>query len=148
TQMQRWAKGGPGDLRKHPGSVEKAMEELEGLLGPPQCEPDLQWDSPLVTGLNEGYRCVAEQANAQLAELALRALGEPQLRLACKEEAAQEQVCKALEEAARWQKRQSEERRQEAYELWQQIPVETEQLQMGGLFRGSAKERAADAITE
>jgi hypothetical protein len=148
TLVRRWAKGGPGDLRKHPGIAGKAMEELEELLGPPHCEPDLQRDSVLITALNEGYRCLAEQANAQLAELALRALDEPQLRLACKEEAAQEEVCKALDEAARTQKRLSEERRKEAYELWQQISPEIEQLQVSGLFRGAARARAADAITQ
>jgi hypothetical protein len=148
TLVRRWAKGGPGDLRKHPGTAGKAMEELEELLGPPHCEPDLQWDSPLMRALSEGYRCLAEQANAQLAELALRALDEPQLRLACKEEAAQEEVCKALDEAARTQKRLSQERCKEAYEQWQQISPEIEQLQMSGLFRGSAKAHATDAITQ
>jgi serine/threonine protein kinase len=142
----RWANGGPADLRKRPGMVGKAMEELEELLGPPERQPDLALTSPLTTALGEACRSMAEQANVLLAELALDALREPQLRLACVEEAVQEQLGRALGEAAQWHKRHSEERFEEAGALWQQIPKEIELLQAGGLFRGAAKARAADAI--
>ena len=84
--LQSWAPGAPGDPGKGPDAVRKAMDELEQLLGPAKNEPDLAADSPAMAALSQACRAVAEPANDQVAGLALRALSEPQFRLACIEE--------------------------------------------------------------
>jgi serine/threonine protein kinase len=146
--VQRWAKRASGDLTKGPMAVRKAMQELEEALGPPKSEPDLNLACPVITALAEGCPSVAKAAERQLAELALAALSEPSFRLACKEEAAQEQLGTVLKEASRWYQHLSEERREQAYNLWQKIPPVITELQIDGMFRGRAKARAAAAIAE
>jgi eukaryotic-like serine/threonine-protein kinase len=144
--MQSWAKGRPGDLGTGDGAVRKALAELEALLGSPEQEPDLQLDSPLLTALAEARRCVAEAAEGQVAELALGALSEPRFRLACQEEAAQEQLGVVLDATAQCHGRRSAEQRRHAHDIFQQIAPFRAELQAGGLFRGWARARAADSI--
>jgi hypothetical protein len=73
-------------------------------------------------------------------------LCEPRLRLGCQEEAAQEYLLAALDESAQLQRQRSAEQRSAALDLVQKIPPHLEELHAGGLFRGKARARAADAI--
>jgi serine/threonine protein kinase len=146
AQLQRWAQGGAAELGRHPNAVQDALAELDKLLGPPQSEPSLEFVSAPITALAEASRALAKQAESQLADLALGALGEPQFRLAGVEEAAQGELATALEEAAGLRKRDCDKRRHEAAAILQQVALLTERMQACGLFRGAARARAATGI--
>jgi eukaryotic-like serine/threonine-protein kinase len=144
--IQQWGKGGAAELGRHPKAVQDALAELEKVLGPPDKEPSLESSSGPIMALVEASRALAEQAEAQLADLAFGALSEPQFRLASVEEAAQGELAAALEDAARLRKRECDERNQEAVAILRQIRPLAESMQSFGLFRGAAKARAATGI--
>jgi hypothetical protein len=144
--MQTWGKGEAGDLGKGAGAIRMAMSQLEMLLGPPEQEPDLQLASSVLKALAEAGRSVVETANPQLAELALGALSEPRFRLACKEGAALEQIGAALDKAGQGLRQRGTEQHRRSGDFLEQIPPHITELMTGGLFRGRARARAADAI--
>jgi hypothetical protein len=144
--LTQWSKGGPADLRRNPEALPQALEELQGLLGPAEHDPPPDLPSPPATALREATRVVAEQAEARLAAVTLDALVEPHFRLACKEAAGQAQLGVPLEEAARLQKRASEEKCQQALAALRQVAALQEGLGASGLFRPGAKARAAASI--
>ena len=144
--IQQWGKGGAADLGRHPRAVHDAVTELERLLGPPDKEPSLESSSPLITALVEASRALANQAEAQLADVAFGALSEPQFRLAGVEEAAQGELAAALDDAARLGKHECEERNQEAVAILLRVRPLAQTMQSFGLFRGAAKARTATGI--
>jgi serine/threonine protein kinase len=148
TLVARWSKGGPADLRRNPGALLEALEELQQLLGAAEHEPSLDLSSPPTIALSEASRVVAEQAGLRVAEVALNAVAEPHFRFAYKEEAAQARLGAFLEEAARFHKRASEEKCSKALDTLQQVSALQQDLRGGGLFRPGAKARAAASIVQ
>jgi hypothetical protein len=144
--IQRWGKGGAAELGRHPRAVQDARAELEKLLGSPEKEPSLESTCAPIMALMEASRVLAEQAEAQLAELAFGALSEPQFRLAGVEEAAQGELAAALDDAARLCKRECDERNQQAAAILQQVRPLAESMQSFGFFRGATKARVATEI--
>jgi hypothetical protein len=144
--MKTWEKGEPGDFGQGAGAIRTAMAQLEMLLGPAEREPDLQVAGSGLTALCEAVRAVNEAANGHLAELALSALSEPRFRLACKEEAALEQLAASLDSAAHALRQRSVEQHERSGAYLQKIPPHVAELMKGSFFRWSARARAADAI--
>ncbi len=148
TLVARWAKGGPGDLRRNPEELPKALEEVRQVLGPAEQEPSLDPRSPPVMALREASRVVAEQAQTWLGEVALNALADPHFRFARAEDAALAQFGAPLEEAARRHRRASEEKCRQAVDALAQVSALQEGLKAGGLFRPGVRARAADGIAQ
>jgi serine/threonine protein kinase len=146
--IMSWAKGGPADLGRRPAGVSEALAELERLVGPPQDAVPLDLSSPLMEALTNGSRKLAEQAERQLAEVALSALGEPQFRLTGAEDAVQRQLLTALSETAQLGKFRSVEQRQLALKIYQKIPPLVDSLRRSGFLRWGAKARAASELVE
>src|SRR5262249_28482778 len=146
AHMQTWSKGGPADVGSGAAAVRKAIAELEYLLGSAEREPDLQLPSPVLTALAEACRSVAKEADGHVADLAQATLCEPRFRLACQEEAAQAQLLAALNESAQHHRQRCAEQRDQALAFLQQLPPHLSELHTGGIFRGRARARAADAI--
>jgi serine/threonine protein kinase len=146
AHMQTWAKGQPGDLGSGGAAVRQAVAEMEHMLGHPEREPDLQFPSPVLTALAEAARGVANEADGHLTELVMATLCEPRFRLACQEEAVQAQLLAALDESAQRHRQRSSEQRNQALAFLQQLPPHLSELHTGGIFRGRARARAADAI--
>ncbi len=146
--LRRWQKGGSADLQRHSRAVEDALAEMEQLLGPPEREPALDLASPLLTALKEASHTLAKEAEKQLAEMVLAALGDPQFRLAGAEADAQKQLGVVLGKSAQQCKRLSDQRRRLVLDVLDRLPPLHEELREGGIFRGKAKARAAaDIIT-
>jgi hypothetical protein len=146
--VERWAKGGAGDLSRQPTAAPEALGQLEELLGPPQCEPSIDLSSPLVAALAEATLGLAQEAEGKLAEIALSALTEPQLRLCGNEQVAQDLLGAALGEAARSAKAIGEKQWQQALEIYQLVPALLEKLRESSVFRWGAKRRAAAGLVE
>jgi serine/threonine protein kinase len=146
--VQRWAKGAPGDLTKAPAAVREAMEDFKQALGAFDSAPDLLATRPVITALATGCAAVGRAAEQRLVDAIPGALSEPSFRLACKEDAAQEQLSNVLREAARCHQQHSAEHCKQAADLWQQIPPLIAELQLDGMFRAKARARAADRIRE
>jgi serine/threonine protein kinase len=146
--VQRWASGAPGDLANGAEAVGHAMQELERALGPVDRAPDVHLTCPVITALTAGSASVARAAEQRVAELAHGALTEPSFRLACKEEAAQQQLGIVLKDAALWQRQVGKERCDQAYAIWQQIPSVIAELQSDNMPRPIAITHAADHIRE
>jgi serine/threonine protein kinase len=144
----QWSKGGAADLSRYPEALPKALEELQQLLGPAQCEPSLDLSSPPVVALREASRVVAKHGEAQLAEITLNALAEPHFRFARKEATVQAQLGVPLEEAARLHKRVSEGRCRQAVDILRQVSELQKDLQANSLFRPGVKARAAANIVQ
>jgi serine/threonine protein kinase len=146
--VQNWAEGGPADLRRRPAGVEEALAELEHLLGKPQQAVAMDLPSPPMQALGQASRSLAADAEKELAEIALGALGEPQFRLTGSEDAVQRQLWTALGEAARLRKCRSEQQCQQARDIHQKTQPLFEILQRGMFLRWGAKQRAAAEIIE
>jgi serine/threonine protein kinase len=146
--LERWAPGAPGDLMQGPEAVRKAMAEIEQALGPPDTEPHMHLKCPVITALAGACTVVAKQAQKQLPELPFGALDEPSFRLACTEEAAQEQLGAVLGDTAQWCRGFAAQERKDAYALWQHIAPHLAELQLEGGLRGEGRARAAAAVRE
>jgi hypothetical protein len=144
--MHAWGKGEPGDFANGADAIRAALARLQLLLGPPECEPDVQLASSALRALGDACRSATEAANGPLAELALNALSEPRFRLACKEEAALEQIRAALDSTAQGYRQRGTEQHVRGGEFLEQIPPHIAELTKRGFFRGGKRARAADAI--
>jgi hypothetical protein len=98
--------------------------------------------------LGNGSRTLAEEAEKQLAEVALGALAEPQFRLTGAEDAVQRQLLRALTETAQQRKLHCEERRRQALEIYQKMPPLVDSLRRSAFLRWGAKARAAAELVE
>src|SRR5262249_59599929 len=114
---QCWAKGGPADLSRGRVSIDEVVAELERLVGMPQRDVPLDLASPLLQALSEASGSLVVDAEQDLADVALGALGEPQFRLTGSENAVQRALWATLGHAAKQHKRLSEERREEAWRI-------------------------------
>ncbi len=141
--LARGAAAAAGDLRQGGEAIRDALADLEQALGAAASEPGLHIDNPVVAALAEACRAVAQQAEKQLPELPFAALDEPHFRLACREEAAQEQLGIVLGEAARWCRGFAAEQRKEAFTLWQKMPAHTADTALDGMSAHDAKAGAA-----
>ena len=148
SSLARWSPGGTADLKRNPKALAMALGAVQQLLGPAQLEPMLDLTAPPAEALREAARVVIEQAEARLAELSMNLLVEPHIRFSCQEEATQARLGAPLDEAARWQKRESEDKTRQAQRALKQIEEPKEELETGGLFRGGAHARAAAAIMQ
>jgi hypothetical protein len=144
----RWAKGGPADLARRPAGVDEALAELERTLGPAQRETAGDLSSPLLQALREGVRKLSEDAEGELADIALTALGEPQFRLVGAEEAVLRQLWAALGQAARLRKELGERQGRQALGVFRELLPLAESLRRGGFLRWGAKGRDAARLVE
>jgi eukaryotic-like serine/threonine-protein kinase len=146
--VERWAKGGPADLRRKPAGFDEAVAELERLLGPPDRDTALDLPSPLMQSLAEGSRTLAGQNENLLSEVAMAVLVEPRFRLTGVEDAVQRQLWTALGAAAQRHKGQSEEHRQPALDISQKMPALIEIIKRANFLRGSRKAHAAAELVK
>ncbi len=146
--VQRWAKGGANDLSRGRANIDEAVAELERLVGVPQREVPFDLSSPLMQALKQVSGPLVVDAEKHLAEVALGALGEPQFRLTGSEDAVQRALWTALGDAAKLRKRLSEQKREEALRIYQELPPLFESLQRGSFLRWGAKGRDAAEVVE
>jgi len=143
-----WAKGGPSYLGKQPAAAGPALAALERLVEAPRPGSEADASAPLARAVQEAGRTVSEQAQKQLAELALGPLVEPRFRLTGTAEAVQRHIDAALGEAARQQHEQRAERSRRAEAERQRMQPLLDILAKGSFLLWGRKSRAADALVE
>jgi hypothetical protein len=141
--VRRWAAGGPDDLCRQPAAAGAAVRALEDLVAPSRRAGG---PARLPQAVEQAVPSLAEEAEKQLAEVALGALVEPRFRLIGAEDAVQKLLHAALAAAARAQAERAAECRRHAEAVRQRMEPVLEQLQKGTFLGWGRRARAAELV--
>jgi hypothetical protein len=146
--LARQVGGDPGELGRKPATAAAALTEIERLVGSPGDDAPDAPGCALRSALDASVAAMSAAAENQLAELALSALAEPQLRLMGADDAVQRQLAANLAEAARHQSALGQDLLRQAAEAHRQIAPLLQDLRKKSLFWSSSKARAGAALLE
>jgi serine/threonine protein kinase len=146
--LARHAAGGPGELGRKPEAAAATLADIEQLVGSPREDAPGTSECALHSALDKSAEALSVAAENQLAELALSALAEPQLRLTGADEDVQRHLAAGLAEEARRQDALGQDLLRQAADTHRQIAPLLQDLHKRSLFWSKSKARAGAALVE